>query len=76
MGWLVSSLACFQESDLSGKHVESSDGVMDAYDHFHDEDQNYYPEVIIVFLFMMLIGCIAGAAIVLLVYSIMTGFYV
>lgn len=49
---------------------------MNVYDHFHDEDQNYYPEVIILFFFLLAIGCIAGAAIVLLVYSIVTGFYV
>jgi hypothetical protein len=48
---------------------------MNVYDHFHDENENYYPEVIIVFIFLLFAGCIAGAALMLLIYSIRIGLY-
>jgi preprotein translocase subunit Sss1 len=37
------------------------------------EDEHYYPEAIIVFLGLILLGCIVGAAIAIMMWAMLTG---
>ena len=36
---------------------------MKANEHLTDGNQHYYPEVIVVFLFLMAVGCVVGLAV-------------
>ncbi|MGW8226671.1 MAG: hypothetical protein ACWGOY_13105 [Anaerolineales bacterium] len=40
---------------------------------FVDEDENYYPEAIIGFLALLMMGCIMGAVIAISLWALATG---
>jgi hypothetical protein len=43
---------------------------MEYYEHITDENKDYYPEAIVVFMFILGMGCVFGVVLTLVIQSI------
>jgi hypothetical protein len=61
----------------AGRSIKGSNQVtwMEYFDHITNENRDYYPEAIVVFMFMMGIGCVFGVVLTLVIQSIVKGSY-